>query len=161
SAPTCLAGCPPTSGRRVGLRRVTRRCRDVRQLPAPQGGAVFDAVLPRAHQRAHRDRRNLRAGTHRRVGAAPSAEGASGALKTVYIARVSEIEELVQRGDAARLQELAESKDKAIAKEARRALHLLRTRGVTVAEKPRAFKLAVETEAAPPALASIVDGRGE
>jgi hypothetical protein len=74
---------------------------------------------------------------------------------------VEEIDRLVASGDAARLQELAESKDKAVAKAARRALHVLKTRGVSLAEKPRAFKLQVGGEPAPPSLASVIDGRGE
>jgi hypothetical protein len=78
-----------------------------------------------------------------------------------YGARVDEIDALVEKGDAARLAELAASGDKALAKRARRGLHVLRTRGISVEEKPRAFQLRAGEETAPPSMASLVDGRGE
>jgi hypothetical protein len=70
---------------------------------------------------------------------------------------------LVERGDAARLQRLGESADKGLAKQARRALHLLRTRGVAVpADKPREFRVRGPYAAADePSLASRIDGFGE
>jgi hypothetical protein len=70
---------------------------------------------------------------------------------------------LLARGDAPRLQRLGDGGDKALAKQARRALHLLRTRGVA-APKPgkREFRVhgpyaAVEELS----MASSIDGRGE
>lgn len=70
---------------------------------------------------------------------------------------------LVERGDAARLQRLGESPDKALAKRARKAVHLLRTRGVEAPKAaPREFR--VHGPYAPSeelSLASMIDGRGE
>jgi hypothetical protein len=70
---------------------------------------------------------------------------------------------LIARGDAARLERLAASPDKALAKPARRGLHVLRTRGVAAPKaEPRAFRI----ERGPyvdevPSVATHVDGRGE
>jgi hypothetical protein len=70
---------------------------------------------------------------------------------------------LVERGDAARLTRLGESADKALAKRARKALHLLKTRGAKVEAAPkRQWKptgpYAPSEELS---LASMIDGRGE
>ena len=70
---------------------------------------------------------------------------------------------LVERGDAARLQRLGEAADKALAKRARKALHLLRTRGVA-APPPEKREYRPHGPYAPaeePSLASMIDGRGE
>jgi len=70
---------------------------------------------------------------------------------------------LVERGDAARLQRLGDSPDKALAKRARKALHLLRTRGVA-APKPEKREFRPQGPYAPAeelSLASMIDGRGE
>jgi hypothetical protein len=69
---------------------------------------------------------------------------------------------LVERGDAVRLQRLGEAADKALAKLARRALHLLRTRGAKV-PKPakREFRVTGPHAAEEPSLATSIDGRGE
>jgi len=70
---------------------------------------------------------------------------------------------LVERGDAARLQRLGDSSDKALAKRARKALHLLRTRGVA-APKPEKREFRPHGPYAPAeelSLASMIDGRGE
>src|SRR5262249_20959013 len=70
---------------------------------------------------------------------------------------------LVERGDAARLTRLRDAADKALAKRARKALHLLRTRGVSVPAAPkREFRPHGPygpTEEL--SLASMIDGRGE
>lgn len=70
---------------------------------------------------------------------------------------------LVERGDAARLQRLGDGADKALGKRARKALHLLRTRGVEVPKAPPRqyrpegpYKPSEE-----PSLASMIDGNGE
>ena len=70
---------------------------------------------------------------------------------------------LVERGDAARLQRLGDGADRALGKRARKALHLLRTRGVAA---PKAEKRAFRPQGpfAPAeelSLASMIDGRGE
>ena len=70
---------------------------------------------------------------------------------------------LVERGDAARLLRLGDAADKALAKRARKALHLLRTRGVAA---PRAERREFRPHGpfAPAeelSLASMIDGRGE
>ena len=77
---------------------------------------------------------------------------------------MSDIEELVARGDAEALAKLAEGSDKAVAKAARRGLHKLRSRGVKIAapqpvrEQPSAK---VETTAELPSLISSIDAAGE
>lgn len=70
---------------------------------------------------------------------------------------------LVERADAARLQRLGEAADKALAKRARRALHLLRTRGVAPPppEKREYRPHGPYASAEEPSLASMIDGRGE
>jgi hypothetical protein len=73
---------------------------------------------------------------------------------------------LVARGDSLRLARLGESKDKALAKSARRALHLLRTRGAKIEEVKHEYRVAgpyaEEAEAAAAlSMASMIDGRGE
>jgi hypothetical protein len=70
---------------------------------------------------------------------------------------------LVERGDAARLQRLGDGADKALAKRARKALHLLRTRGVAVpkAEKREFRPHGPFAPAEELSLASMIDGRGE
>jgi hypothetical protein len=70
---------------------------------------------------------------------------------------------LVERGDAARLQRLGESSDKALAKRARKALHVLRTRGVAApkAEKREFRPHGPYAPAEELSLASMIDGRGE
>jgi hypothetical protein len=70
---------------------------------------------------------------------------------------------LVERGDAARLQRLGETSDKALAKRARKALHLLRTRGLTAPAAPRReFRpQGPHAPAEEMSLASLIDGRGE
>ncbi len=70
---------------------------------------------------------------------------------------------LVERGDAVRLARLGDGSDKALAKRARKALHLLRTRGVAAPVSPkREFRphgpYAPSEELS---LASMIDGRGE
>ena len=70
---------------------------------------------------------------------------------------------LVERGDAARLQRLGDGADKALAKRARKALHVLRTRGVA-APKPEKREFRPHGPFAPAeelSLASMIDGRGE
>jgi hypothetical protein len=70
---------------------------------------------------------------------------------------------LVARGDAIRLQRLADARDKTLSKPARRGLHLLKTRGVKVpsSEKHEFRVHGPYAEADLPSLASLVDGRGE
>jgi hypothetical protein len=70
---------------------------------------------------------------------------------------------LVERGDIARLQRLADSKDKSQAKPARRGLHLLRSRGTVIPEpQPRTYRVrGPYAEAEQPSMASLIDGRGE
>jgi hypothetical protein len=69
---------------------------------------------------------------------------------------------LIERRDGARLQRLAASKDKALAKPARRGLHLLKTRGVELPAAEREFRLrGPYAEADQPSMASLIDGRGE
>jgi hypothetical protein len=86
-------------------------------------------------------------------------------LPTALDARAVEalVAVLVARGDAARLSRLAEAKDKALAKPARRGLHLLRTRGVQApAPEKREFRVhGPHAEADVSSLASLIDGRGE
>ena len=67
---------------------------------------------------------------------------------------------LVERGDAARLQRLGDGADKALAKRARKALHVLRTRGVAApkAEK-REFPPARPVRAGRGAVAGVDDRR--
>jgi hypothetical protein len=70
---------------------------------------------------------------------------------------------LVERGDAARLQRLGDGADRALGKRARKALHLLRTRGVA-APKPERREFRPHGPFAPAeelSLASMIDGRGE
>jgi hypothetical protein len=70
---------------------------------------------------------------------------------------------LVERGDAARLQRLGDGADKPLGKRARKALHLLRTRGVA-APKPQKREFRPQGPHAPSeelSLASMIDGRGE
>jgi len=70
---------------------------------------------------------------------------------------------LVERGDAARLQRLGDGADKVLAKRARKALHVLRTRGVA-APKPEKREFRPHGPFAPAeelSLASMIDGRGE
>ena len=70
---------------------------------------------------------------------------------------------LVERGDVARLQRLGESADKGLAKRARKAVHLLRTRGVAAPAPPkREFRPhGPYAPAEELSLASMIDGRGE
>jgi hypothetical protein len=71
---------------------------------------------------------------------------------------------LVARGDAARLQRLADAREKSLAKPARRGLHLLKTRGVKVPASSEKREFRVQgpyAEADLPSLASLIDGRGE
>jgi len=71
---------------------------------------------------------------------------------------------LCARGDGARLQRLSESRDKNIAKPARKGLNLLRTRGAAVPVAPKREFRAVgpyAPEAETPSLVSMIDGRGE
>jgi hypothetical protein len=70
---------------------------------------------------------------------------------------------LVERGDAARLLRLGDGADRALAKRARKALHLLRTRGVAAPAAPkREFRPHGPYAAAEElSLASMIDGRGE
>src|SRR5438270_4252681 len=69
---------------------------------------------------------------------------------------------LVERGDAVRLQRLGQSADKALAKRARKALHLLKTRGVNVPAAPkREYRPQGPYVAEESSLASMIDGRGE
>jgi hypothetical protein len=70
---------------------------------------------------------------------------------------------LVERGDAVRLQKLAEAKDKPLAKLARRGLHVLRTRGAAVpAPEKRTYVVrGPYAKEEVPSLASLIDGRGE
>ncbi len=72
------------------------------------------------------------------------------------------LEELTARGDVVRVDRLGSSPDKVLAKAARKAVHLLRTRGAAPAVAPRVFRVsgpyAAESHAS---YASIVDGRGE
>ncbi len=69
---------------------------------------------------------------------------------------------LSERRDVVRLDRLASSHDKALAKVARKALHVLRTKGASPAPAVRVYNaqgpFAVEHVAS---LASVVDGRGE
>ena len=70
---------------------------------------------------------------------------------------------LTDRGDAQRLDRLGTSPDKVLAKAARKALHVLRTRGAAPAvASPRVFRVEGPfAEPPPPSWASIIDGRGE
>lgn len=70
---------------------------------------------------------------------------------------------LTERRDAQRLDRLGTSPDKALAKAARKALHVLRTRGAAPAVVPaRVFRVEGPfAEPPPPSWASIIDGRGE
>jgi hypothetical protein len=67
------------------------------------------------------------------------------------------VEALARRGDADRLGALAAGRDKAMAKRARRGLHLLRTRGVR-AEIPVAAAPARAVPAAEPEATSLISG---
>jgi hypothetical protein len=73
------------------------------------------------------------------------------------------VETLLERRDAARLQRLADARDKRLAKPARRGLHVLKTRGVALpAPQKREFVVRGPfAEADQPSLASLIDGRGE
>ncbi|HEX4460466.1 MAG TPA: hypothetical protein VIA18_20955, partial [Polyangia bacterium] len=76
------------------------------------------------------------------------------------------VETLRARGDAARLVRLGDASDKALAKLARKALHVLRTQGVAApAPVKREFRQATLHGPHAPAddhsLASVIDGRGE
>jgi hypothetical protein len=76
--------------------------------------------------------------------------------------RAALIDMLIDRGDAARLDRLGASPDKALAKAARRALHQLRTQGVAAPSGARVFRVVGPyAEPPPPSYASVVDGRGE
>jgi hypothetical protein len=68
---------------------------------------------------------------------------------------------LQARGDVVRLLRLGEGNDKALAKKARRALHLLRARGVTAPTEKREFRPAGPYAVEELSLASAIDGRGE
>ena len=70
---------------------------------------------------------------------------------------------LTERRDAERLDRLGTSSDKTLAKAARKALHLLRTRGAAPkVVPPRVYRVAGPfAEPPPPSWASIIDGRGE
>jgi hypothetical protein len=76
-----------------------------------------------------------------------------------------DIASLIERGDVDALQKLAAGDDKARAKAARRGLHVLRTRGVRVAEAAPPARAAVATAPANapelPCLCSSYDARGE
>jgi hypothetical protein len=85
-----------------------------------------------------------------------------GALSAADVERLVAL--LVARADAPRLQRLADAPDKAIAKPARRGLHLLRTRGQKLPQpEKREFRVhgPFAAEAEPPSLVSMIDGRGE
>jgi hypothetical protein len=84
-----------------------------------------------------------------------------GALSDAEIGQL--VDYLVAGGDGARLQKLAESPDKRLAKPARRGLHLLRTRGHAVpAPEKREFRLrGPYTDEQPPGMVSFIDGAGE
>jgi hypothetical protein len=84
-----------------------------------------------------------------------------GALSDGEIAQL--VDYLVGSGDGARLQKLAESPDKRLAKPARRGLHVLRTRGQSVpAQKKREFRLhGPYSDEQPPGMVSFIDGAGE
>jgi hypothetical protein len=73
------------------------------------------------------------------------------------------VELLRARGDAERLARLGDAADKALAKQARRALHLLRARGVKAPPpRKREFRPAgPHASAEELSLASTIDGRGE
>lgn len=77
------------------------------------------------------------------------------------------VETLRARGDAARLTRLGDASDKALAKLARKALHVLRTQGVTApAPVKREFRPSTHGPYAPApsedqSMASIIDGHGE
>ena len=60
----------------------------------------------------------------------PTATSSSCRRRSTTAAGAALVALLVERGDAARLQRLGDGADKALAKRARKALHLLRTRGV-------------------------------
>src|SRR5437879_6154616 len=70
---------------------------------------------------------------------------------------------LGERGDAAKLARLGEAADKVLAKQARKALHQLRTKGVPAPPPPkREYRVTGPHAAAEePSLASIIDGHGE
>ena len=70
---------------------------------------------------------------------------------------------LTERRDAQRLDRLGASADKTLAKAARKALHVLRTRGAAPKVVPaRVFRVEGPfAEPPPPSWASIIDGRGE
>jgi hypothetical protein len=77
-----------------------------------------------------------------------------------------QVAEALARGDATALAALSESNDKALAKAARRALHLLRTKGISTPELPPPKAMAPaatlrEPEAEAPCLVSSIDGGGE
>lgn len=76
---------------------------------------------------------------------------------------VALVDFLRAHGDAARLSRLGEATDKALAKAARKALHLLRTKGVAapVAVKREYRPVGPHAPAEDQSLASIIDGRGE
>jgi hypothetical protein len=84
----------------------------------------------------------------------PGAIGAEDAERLVQV--------LIARGDAARLERLGESRDKSVAKSARRGLHLLRTRGAAPPPaRRREFRVHGPYAEEVPSLASMIDGRGE
>ncbi len=71
---------------------------------------------------------------------------------------------LIDHNDVDRLQRLAESADKKLAKPARRGLHLLKTRGQSLpAPAKREFRLPgpFAADSDPPGLVSLIDGHGE
>jgi hypothetical protein len=82
-----------------------------------------------------------------------------GALKPDEAERL--VDYLVESGDGERLARLAETPDRAVAKWARRGLHLLRTRGAPPpAERPRAFVVGPYAPGELPAVASSIDFQG-
>lgn len=78
--------------------------------------------------------------------------------------RTALVELLQERGDVARLQRLADGPDKLLGKRARKALHLLRTRGVRAPATAPRREFVLKGPYAPAeelSLASMIDGRGE
>lgn len=71
------------------------------------------------------------------------------------------VELLRGRGDVTRLSRLGDAADKALAKQARRALHLLRAKGVTAPVGKREFRPVGPHAPEELSLASAIDGRGE
>jgi hypothetical protein len=71
------------------------------------------------------------------------------------------VELLRARGDVTRLARLGDASDKALAKKARKALHLLRARGVTAEPQKREFRVVGPHAREELSLATAIDGRGE